>query len=322
MLYHASGRDDLIIGTPVRGRNNVDVEHLMGFFTTLLPLRTRIDPRWSFSELVDRVRSLVLDSFANPDILLEDLQAESGRRGQRNSSLYHALFSFQDARRRKQHWGALTHERITLFQRGATEDLGLWFLEDDQGLQGGLVYNDEVLLAETADALHRRLMRILARVAEDPALSIAALADPELAGPAECMPESVRAMAEAESTQGEDDAEDLSRLQGQAGSGHHAETAQADARERMLTRIFQDVIGIEAIGPDDNFFDLGGTSLLAIRLVKRVEQASGVRLNLIQLATGTVASLARGLPEAAPARGRGIGALWRRWTGRSASGKP
>jgi hypothetical protein len=165
-------------------------------------------------------------------------------------------------------------------------------------------------------------MRILARVAEDPALSIAALADPELAGPAERMPASVRAMAEADSTQGEDDAEELSRVQGQAASGHHAETAQGDPRERMLTRIFQDVIGIEAIGPADNFFDLGGTSLLAIRLVKRVEQASGVRLNLIQLATGTVASLARGLPEAAPARGRGIGALWRRWTGRSASGKP
>lgn len=299
LLFHASGRDDLIIGTPVRGRNNVDVEHLMGFFTTLLPLRTSIDPLWSFSDLVDRVRSLVLDSFANPDILLEDLQVEPGKRGPRNSSLYHALFSFQDARRRNQHWGALTHERIALFQRGATEDLGLWFLEDDQGLQGGLVYNDEVLLAETADALHRRLVGILARVAEDPALSIAALADAGLSKPAAAAPALIAATAPAELAQSEDAA------------------AQQDPRERLLTRIFQEVIGIDAIGPEDNFFDLGGTSLLAIRLVKRVEQASGVRLNLIRLATGTVGSLARELPEAAPPSARGMGALWRRWTGRA-----
>jgi hypothetical protein len=158
-----------------------------------------------------------------------------------------------------------------------------------------------VLLAETADGLHRRLMAILARVAEDPALSIAALAGAGVAITATTpAPALVAATTPPVSEQAGDDA------------------AQGDPRERMLTRIFQEVIGIEAIGPEDNFFDLGGTSLLAIRLVKRVEHACGVRLNLIRLATGTVGSLARELPETAPANSGGIGALWRRWTGRAA----
>ena len=73
---------------------------------------------------------MVLDSFAHPDIRLEDLVRELSVHSARAAAmLYQALFSFQDMRQRMTAWGPLQHERFELFQPGATEDLGLWFVE-------------------------------------------------------------------------------------------------------------------------------------------------------------------------------------------------
>ena len=69
-----------------------------------------------------------------------------------------------------------------------------------------------------------------------------------------------------------------------------------DARERWLAAVFADLSGVAEVGRDDNFFQLGGDSLAAVQLMRRIEQATGVRLNLLRLAKGTVGSLARELP--------------------------
>jgi acyl transferase domain-containing protein len=81
-----------------------------------------------------------------------------------------------------------------------------------------------------------------------------------------------------------------------------------DARERLLANLFREQLDCPDIGRDDNFFQLGGDSLSAVQLMKRLEQATGVRLNLLNLAKGTVGSLARELPGTA---GAGTGAAAR-----------
>ncbi|WP_399199403.1 amino acid adenylation domain-containing protein [Streptomyces sp. WAC 06725] len=49
-------------------------------------------------------------------------------------------------------------------------------------------------------------------------------------------------------------------------------------REETLTRLFAEVLGLPRVGVDDAFFDLGGTSLLAARLMARVRDTLGARL--------------------------------------------
>ncbi|MRG97788.1 non-ribosomal peptide synthetase [Polyangium spumosum] len=52
------------------------------------------------------------------------------------------------------------------------------------------------------------------------------------------------------------------------------------ATESTITRIWQDALGTEAVGIRDNFFDLGGHSLMATQIISRMRDAFGVRVPL------------------------------------------
>jgi thioesterase domain-containing protein/acyl carrier protein len=52
------------------------------------------------------------------------------------------------------------------------------------------------------------------------------------------------------------------------------------ASERLLTRIWEDALGVEGIGLDDNFFELGGRSITALRVLSQVEERFGSKLPL------------------------------------------
>ncbi len=55
-------------------------------------------------------------------------------------------------------------------------------------------------------------------------------------------------------------------------------SAPRNAVERTLAEIWQDLLGVERVGLDDNFFSLGGDSIVSIQVVSRARQA-GLQLS-------------------------------------------
>lgn len=75
-------------------------------------------------------------------------------------------------------------------------------------------------------------------------------------------------------------------------------TAPSDDLELMLVRVWEKVLGVSNIGTEDNFFDLGGHSILAVRLLSEVEKIVGRKVPLASLfRAATVASQAQLLRE-------------------------
>lgn len=86
---------------------------------------------------------------------------------------------------------------------------------------------------------------------------------------------------------------------GDAGSDPSPAT-HADPRVAYLAAVWTDILGVEA-GPGDNFFDLGGHSMLAVQMVNRVATDTGVRIKLVRLGSQDLEQIAQDLPDhAAP----------------------
>ncbi|MEM7534082.1 MAG: amino acid adenylation domain-containing protein [Chloroflexota bacterium] len=67
-----------------------------------------------------------------------------------------------------------------------------------------------------------------------------------------------------------------------------------DPVELRLAQIWEQIVGVSPIGVYDNFFEIGGDSLLAIRLIAKIEQAFGQRIQLQMIfQEGTIEQFAR-----------------------------
>ena len=85
-----------------------------------------------------------------------------------------------------------------------------------------------------------------------------------------------------------------------AGSGAVVAPASTQ-REQEIAEVWKEVLGIDRVGPDDQFFDLGGYSLAMMRVHSRLQERYGPQLRLVDLfAHPTVRRLA-GFLEGAPA---------------------
>ena len=67
-----------------------------------------------------------------------------------------------------------------------------------------------------------------------------------------------------------------------------------DTVRQQLTSIWQDLLAVASVGVDDNYFDLGGDSSLAVQLFAQIERVCKVKLPLATLYEApTIAELAR-----------------------------
>ncbi|MCP4173315.1 MAG: non-ribosomal peptide synthetase, partial [Fuerstiella sp.] len=98
LLHKYSGEDDIVIGTPISGRQQTELENLVGFFLNTLALRVDASNDPSFAELLERTKQTALQSYAHQDLpfekLVEELQPE---RDMSHTPVFQHMFIWQDS---------------------------------------------------------------------------------------------------------------------------------------------------------------------------------------------------------------------------------
>lgn len=92
---------------------------------------------------------------------------------------------------------------------------------------------------------------------------------------------------------GKPDRQALAKLAGAASLDHATFVKPRTPNEQMLAEVWAEVLKVERVGVDDNFFDLGGHSLLLVRLSARIKKVTGQDIPLATLFRApTIAQLA------------------------------
>ncbi|MCQ8773511.1 amino acid adenylation domain-containing protein [Streptomyces telluris] len=290
LLSRLGAGTDLPIGTPVAGRADEALDDLVGFFVNTLVLRTDVSGDPSFVDLLARVREADLAAYEHQDVPFERVvEALNPDRSPARHPLFQVMLQLQNTPTDSLELTGLTTGHRPVPFGIAKFDLTLDMAErhgadgTPDGLHGELTYATELFTAETAQHLAADLEALFGIVTADPDRPFSALTGL----PARRQGTVHRTAEEPPPTS-------------PASTG---EATAGGATEQALCALFAEVLEVDSVGPDDNFFALGGHSLQVTRLISRVRAELGLELRIRQVFQHpTPAGVAAGLTAAPKAR--------------------
>lgn len=282
LMTEELGAETVVIGVPARARSLPQVESVMGFFSNTLPIPVTVDESLSMNAWLRLIRSDLIDAMSHQDVPFERLieEPEIAARAQ-SGGLYQTLFSFDDARDLPSHWGSAKASDLNVDYRGVTQDLGLWLTEVGDGLEGHLVHNPETQSVDVVVQLRERFLAMVDRVVAKPELAVGALLR---SLPSRSVPADKSAV----------DAEDAVQA-GVMVLPSTASTPPAAEPEAELAGIWAALLQLDVkmIRAEDNFFDLGGDSMLAMRAIDQSSKVQGFRVEPRRYVFESLGQLAR-----------------------------
>ncbi|MFO0758291.1 MAG: non-ribosomal peptide synthase/polyketide synthase [Byssovorax sp.] len=168
LLFRHTGQADFLVGTPAASRSP-ETEGMVGLFLNTLVLRAKIDPGWTFLDLLSRVRETCLGAYTHQDLPFERLVSElSPERDLARSPLFQVMFTFQTTTVEVARLPDLSITPMAVESAGAKLDLTLGMGLGPEGLGGTFEHRIEILDTATIDRWIERLSTLLAAVAADP----------------------------------------------------------------------------------------------------------------------------------------------------------
>ncbi|MDQ7808843.1 condensation domain-containing protein [Amycolatopsis sp. A133] len=288
LLHRWAGFTDVVVGVATSGRTHPATHDLMGYFNNLPPFRTRVEGSLTFTDLVRRCADTVAKVLDHEEIPLEKIvSAVCGPREPGRQPLFDVAYTYQNVPQDTAELGGLGCSRFSdggtiagIAPGTAKFDLTVGVIDQQDGpMDGYFEYATALFDRETAAALARLLPGLLDAVLREPGRPLDAL--PAVDG------EPVPATTHREPAM-------------TAPSPVDSDTVAR--AERVLTAICADLLTAgDPVRPKDNFFDLGGDSVLGVRVAARAAK-DGVHFTPQQLLQcRTLAELARAAVVDGPA---------------------
>jgi thioesterase domain-containing protein/acyl carrier protein len=283
LLGDRARQEGFVVGFPLANRQDrADLGALVGCFINILLLRADLSGDPTFLELMRRVRRAAFEAFPHQKLPFDEVAkiVKPGR------SLTQVQFNYRDYAKPALELGKLHSEELDYDPGMSAVDLSL----------DVIAFHPGALVLEVEYALDLFDRSTIERIAADYGSLLRAALD----APERRLSELARALS---STDRERESRTLAPRQVAPTSGRGAVRIEGTSDvERALLPIWEDALGIRGIEAEDDFFELGGQSLMAVHLVSEVERTFGgtVPLGWI-LEHPTVARLAKAI-EARPAQ--------------------
>ncbi|WP_414501635.1 amino acid adenylation domain-containing protein [Zymobacter sp. IVIA_5232.4 C2] len=183
LMARLSGQRDIVVGTPVAGRDHPDIEHLIGMFVNTLPLRLNLDASPSVEALLAQVKATTLAAQQHAQVPFEHMvEAVAPERSLAYSPVFQTMLALQNTPE-----ASLTLPGLTLTPRedetvSSQCDLSL-LLREEEGRLIGAVHFATALFDEQTIArwigYWVRLLEGMTATPEQPVMALPMLSEDE-----------------------------------------------------------------------------------------------------------------------------------------------
>lgn len=192
LLHRYSGREDILVGSPMSGRSRPEFENLVGYFVSMVALRADLDNQETFVAFLQQVRTTVQEAITHQDypflLLVQKLNPERhiGRK-----PIFQAEFALQKAHQNQDvtallqtilnrtdttvEWGDLQLVPFPIRQTEGQSELFLELYDLADQVAGNLHYNSDIFESHTIERMTGHFQTILQGIVANPNQSITEL---------------------------------------------------------------------------------------------------------------------------------------------------
>jgi amino acid adenylation domain-containing protein len=177
LLYSYTGQEDLIVGTPIAGREHHALEDQIGFYINTLALRTAIKGADHFRTYFDHIKSLTLNAYEYQlypfDELVNNLHI---KQDPSRNVLFDAMLLLQNFDKIQENGYNMEGVNIKKYSGGehvvSKYDITFYFTEKGDELDINIEYNTALFYRDTVELIGERLEKILVAISNHADLSI------------------------------------------------------------------------------------------------------------------------------------------------------
>jgi amino acid adenylation domain-containing protein len=165
LISRYSNFNDIVIGSPNANRNQKDIEPLIGFFVSTLPLRINIAENITFKDLLAQVKRTILEAADNQEVpfeqIVEELQPE---RTLNHSPIFQLLFAYHNFPGIKFDFLGMRAEFVRTKKASIEVDLEVHLNNTVDGLNGSFIYNKSLFQRKSIVRMTTHFLNILKNI--------------------------------------------------------------------------------------------------------------------------------------------------------------
>ncbi len=196
LVSRLAGQEDVVVGAPISGRSQPEVQNVIGYFINMLAIRTKLAENPTFLALLDQVRQTTLSAFAHQTVPFEHiLEAIAPPRDQSRTPVFQLLFNMLNLGNAELSFPGITAKRLRNDNPEAKFDLTLYVEETAaSGHNLRLVYNTALFTQARMAAFLAQYHHLLQQIAANPEIPVqnyslaAPTATPSLPDPTHSLP--------------------------------------------------------------------------------------------------------------------------------------
>ena len=169
LLYRCSGQDDILIGSPMAGRNRQEIQSLIGYFVNTVVLRTKLTGNPNFREILNEVRQVATDAHNYQDIPYNQVvEALNPQRNLSYNPVFQILFDLQHSLTDKLQLPGLTLQPFLGEHSTSKFDLSLIIEDRGTELIGAWEYSSDLFTQEAISRITENFQTLLNGIVNNP----------------------------------------------------------------------------------------------------------------------------------------------------------